>query len=306
LIGMVAIYTFSGRIDDFRRRDIVFGGGIILFKRVPELLRLGEFVRSEARAVFEPWDPVRAHDHLDRDDYLARVEKFQRSMTNSPRVKHEFAGLLAGLGLDLKMTGCSRFTFRVQPPASSFIDRNTASLGVHRDSWYGRDFEQTNWWTPWTPLDQGRNLRIFHRNWTNPLPNSSEGWRLAEFRKARAEVTEQNGSFQKLLAAYPSVKPLEELRESEAIELIIEPGDLLNFSTAHLHQGPANATGLSRFSGDFRTIHADDVIAGRGAPNQDSKSTGSGIMDFKRLEDGRGLTDIISQLTDAPPRSYSA
>lgn len=296
---MVAIYTLSGQMDDFRRREIVFGGGLILFKQVPELIQIGDFVRATAREVFAPYDPLCAHEHLDRDSYLASVENFQRSMTNSPRVKEAFAEIFKGLGVDLNVTGCSRVTVRVQPPQSSYLDRNTTALGVHRDSWYSQDYAQTNWWTPWFPMAQGRTLRFFHRNWTNPLPNSSEGWDLGEFRNARAEVSAKNGTFQELTEAYPPVQPVEEKESDDAIDLLLEPGDLLNFSLAHLHQGPANSTEISRFSTDIRTIHADDVICGRGAPNIDSKSTGSGITDFKILKTGRNLTDVISDLRDA-------
>src|SRR4028119_794800 len=46
---------------------------------------------------------------------------------------------------------------------------------------------------------------------------------------------------------------------------VIEPGDLLCFSGAHLHASVPNTTGVARFSAAGRTADAGDAAAGRGA-----------------------------------------
>jgi hypothetical protein len=293
---MVSVYTFSKGIEDERRREIIYNGGIILFKRLEGLVALTERVQLFAREIFSPHDPLSAHDVLDRAAYLEHVERFQRAMTNSADVKNSFADVLSALGVDNDATGYSRFAFRIQPPATSHIDRNTATLGPHRDSWYSQDYAQTNWWTPWYPLDVGRALRIHIKYWKSPLPNSSQGWNLNEFRQARSEVNARNGSFEELKSAYPPVEPLAPLDSGDAMEFVMEPGDILNFSLAHLHEGPPNITNVARFSTDFRTISAEDVVGRDLAPNIDSQSTGSAIKDFNRLSDDFALTDMVSAL----------
>ena len=290
---MVLVYTFSQGIDDERRRKIIFGGGIILFKRLEKLVALTERIQGVATEIFSPHDPLTAHEQLDRSSYLSRVENFQRKMTNCPDIKDAFAGILADLGVNNVLTGYSRFAFRIQPPADSHIDRNTATLGPHRDSWYSQDFAQTNWWTPWYPLDVGRSLRIYTKYWHTPMLNTSHGWDLDEFRQARADVIEKNGSFEEVINAYPPVLPKEALDGSDAMAFVMEPGDILNFSLAHLHEGPPNSSGISRFSTDFRTMHAHDIHRGNLAPNIDSESTGSGIGDFRRLADDQALAEIV-------------
>lgn len=290
---MVPVYTFSQGIDDERRREIIFSGGIILFKRSGKLVALTEQVQEIATEIFSPHDPLTAHEKLDRSSYLSLVEDFQRKMTNSPDIKDAFGGILADLGVNNEFTGYSRFAFRIQPPASSYIDRNTATLGPHRDSWYSQDYAQTNWWTPWYPLDVGRSLRIYTKYWHAPMPNTSRGWDLDEFRQARADATKKNGSFEEVKNAYPPVEPKETIDRSAAMDFIMEPGDILNFSLAHLHEGPPNSTGVSRFSTDFRTIHAHDIHSGDLAPNIDSESTGSGLGDFRRLADDQALAEIV-------------
>jgi len=293
---MVSVYTCSTGMPDEERRQIVYGGGLILFKNVEEVLELVPYIRELAEEAFSPHDPQIAHQSYDRQGYLERVEDFQRTVTNSPVVRDGFLSALSRLGVELDRSGFSRFTMRVQPPANSHIDRNTAALGAHRDSWYSQDFAQTNWWTPWYPLEKGRNLRFYPKYWLDPMPNSSEGWSLDEFRAARVRVTAAGGSFDEILDAYPPVRPERLLRDEEALDVMFEPGDLLNFSLAHLHQGPPNTTRLARFSTDFRTMHAHDVAEGLGAPNVDSKSTGSGIGDFKRLSDEKPLARLVHDL----------
>lgn len=290
---MVSIYTFTEGIEDELRRDIVFDGGIILFKGLSNLVALASYVQSFAEEVFS-MDPLTAHERMDRVTYLACVEQFQREMTGSDKVKRSFAEIFSSLGLDLKETGCSRFTFRVQPPESSHIDRNTAVIGPHRDSWYNANFAQTNWWTAWYPLALGRNLKFHTKYWNKPVSNTSRNWEIEEFRRVRAEITERNGTFEELLSAYPYIEPLDPIDEDEALEFVLEPGDLLNFSLAHLHDGPPNLTRHARFSSDFRTLNALDILSERGAPNIDSHSTGDATGDFQRLPDQRPLAEMIS------------
>lgn len=181
---MVSLTLISGSLLDTERRASVFGGAVIIFKQPQGLPALGERVRAWAREYLDDADPETAHERCDRGEYLQRVSALQRRVTNGPEVREEFRRVLEGVGVDLTETGHSRFTLRVQPPTESHIDRNTATLGVHRDSWYSQNYAQCNWWTPWFPLARGRALHIYPRYWSKPLKNSSEGWSLEAFRAA--------------------------------------------------------------------------------------------------------------------------
>jgi hypothetical protein len=46
-----------------------------------------------------------------------------------------------------------------------------------------------------------------------------------------------------------------------------------------------NLTSVARYSIDFRTVHYDDVVARRGAPNIDSRCTGTTMRDYMRASD---------------------
>ena len=70
-------------------------------------------------------------------------------------------------------------------------------------------------------------------------------------------------------------------------------GGLIEFSGQHMHSSVPNQTGRTRFSIDFRTMHVDDVIGGRAAPNVDARCTGSSIRDFLRASDFAPVPDEV-------------
>ncbi len=294
---MVPLLVQNGAIDDEQRRNFVFNGGLILFKNVPGVEDLGNHIRSLAEEKLDCADPTIAHRKYGFDEYASRVTELQKTVSGSSLVRETMRNSLKDLGVDLATTGHSRFTMRVQPPKESHISRNTTTLGPHRDSWYCEDYAQTNWWTPWYKLEPGRALQFYTRHWKHPVANTSPGWRLDEFRRKRAEATAAGKSFEEVVAAYPPVRVLDDLSKSPVIALIPEPGDLLCFSLAHLHEGPSNSTERCRFSTDFRTLSSDDIRRDLGAPNVDSGTSGTSIDDFQVFESGKPLREL---LPDAP------
>ncbi len=70
------------------------------------------------------------------------------------------------------------------------------------------------------------------------------------------------------------------------------------FSGAHLHSSVPNVSGKTRFSIDFRSVHLDDVIAKRGAPNVDAYCTGTTMRDYLRGSDFSHIPDDIVSLYD--------
>jgi len=83
-------------------------------------------------------------------------------------------------------------------------------------------------------------------------------------------------------------QPTEPVEVAE-LRVAIDPGDLLCFSGAHLHGGVPNRTGLARFSIETRTVDADDVAAGRGAPNVDGAAPRVAHEWFHRVADDTPL-----------------
>ena len=56
------------------------------------------------------------------------------------------------------------------------------------------------------------------------------------------------------------------------LRLVVEPGDLLCFSGAHLHASVPNSTGVARFGVEARTVDVGDVADDRSVPNVDGEA----------------------------------
>jgi hypothetical protein len=68
-----------------------------------------------------------------------------------------------------------------------------------------------------------------------------------------------------------------------------------------MHATVPNTSNRTRFSIDFRTVHLDDVVDGRGAPNIDSECTGTTLRDFLRASDSVRMSDEIAGEYDTQP-----
>jgi hypothetical protein len=83
------------------------------------------------------------------------------------------------------------------------------------------------------------------------------------------------------------------------MRIICPVGGIIIFSAAQMHSSVPNTSGRTRFSIDFRTVHLDDVVAKRGAPNIDASCTGTTLRDFLRGSDfARIPDDIVSLYND--------
>jgi hypothetical protein len=76
------------------------------------------------------------------------------------------------------------------------------------------------------------------------------------------------------------------------------PGGMILFSGAQLHETVENITDCARYSIDFRTVHIDDARARRGAPNVDSRCTGTTMRDYLRSSDLSQMPDDVVAMYD--------
>jgi hypothetical protein len=87
------------------------------------------------------------------------------------------------------------------------------------------------------------------------------------------------------------------------IRVVCPAGGILLFSGAQMHSTVPNTSGHTRFSIDFRTVHADDVLACHGAPNIDSDCTGTCMGDYLRGTDLAHFPDEVIGMYDTPPHN---
>jgi hypothetical protein len=168
--------------------------------------------------------------------------------------------------------GPEEFTAR----ASDLVAREAGTLGYHRDTWSSNVDAQTNWWTPVLPITRERTIAVYPAYWSRPLANTSASWDLRRVRE---------------MPLVP--RPSEPVDADSELRIVIEPGDLLCFSGAHLHASVPNTSGATRFSVELRTVTADDVQAGRGAPNLDAEAPRVAWRWFRGITSGGSLADLV-------------
>jgi hypothetical protein len=139
----------------------------------------------------------------------------------------------------------------------------------------------------------------FHpRYWDEPVKNGSSEYNYYEWNKTSRK--EASKHVKKDTRKQP--KPEESMELDPQIRAVTDVGGVLVFSAAHMHSTVPNTSGKTRFSIDFRTIHAGDAAAQIGAPNLDSASTGTTMRDYLRGTDLSHVPDEIVDLHDDATR----
>ena len=142
----------------------------------------------------------------------------------------------------------------------------------HRDTWYSAPPCQINWWLPIYEIESDNAMAFHPRYWTQPIQNSSAGYNYYTWNKMH-----RGQNVAKLVKEDPRPLPraTEPIELDPQVRLICPVGGVILFSGQQMHSSVPNASGVTRFSIDFRTVHLNDVVAKRGALNIDSACTGT-------------------------------
>ncbi len=273
------------RLLNDKARHRMFAGDVLVQRSVPAMGRVVEQLGHMAANAFHPQAPHLAHEHLGTADYLARLKALRRGVRQDSGVAAVFAKLLGELGADADDTFSDRLNFRLVPPLVSHQGRPADPLKPHRDTWGSGLLSQINLWAPLAPLDADATMVLYPEAWDRAIDNDSVGWDIQALRAARGAGD-----------TYPRLPTATGDIAGPAMPILIEPGDMLAFSGAHLHASRAAATGVARMSFDFRLVMLSDARADLGAPDHDHAAPHQAPEWFKRPADGLGLAKALSPL----------
>jgi hypothetical protein len=240
-----------------------------VFREVPPLLEVTGLLNGMIG------EPSAASD-------VAAIDELQRRVRSDPQVKRLFRAALEHVGLDPARSYWDSIHLRVVPPVEGDAERQIGRIGIHRDTWSSNVPQQTNWWTTIRPLSAERTIAFYPGYWSRPIANTSENWDLDAIRERR-----RTGERDEDLPIVP--EPTEPVDEDSELRIVIEPGDLLCFSGAHLHASVPNVSGETRFSVELRTVNLDDVRRDRGAPALDGRAPKIPLEWFRSMTDGSML-----------------
>ena len=112
----VSVHTISTPLDDERRGDLIYGGGLLVFKDVAplrEVARLSEGLIGEA----------------------ASIDELQARFKRDERVHGLFRAALERAGVTSERTYWDSIHLRVVPPVEDHAGVQIGRIGIHRDTW---------------------------------------------------------------------------------------------------------------------------------------------------------------------------
>ena len=283
-------------VDGRQLRDDLYSGGLVVLTRLRAVADLVTYTKAELVKLFDPYHPEEAHLHIEPDEMAKLLGRWKPSFIHSDEANELVRQIIVQAGFDPTETH-----YDVPKPRTSF-PQGHLTTGIafafpwHRDTWYSAPSQQINWWMAIYPVSSQNAMSFDTANFARPVPNSSDSFDYYQANTDRLTVAGQVG---KDVRARP--RAIENVASTDTI-ILPNPGSILLFSGANLHTSIPNTTSRARYSIDFRTVDAADVIAGKGAPMSDVECTGTAIRDFMNVSDGGAFQEAtVVQLFGAPP-----
>jgi hypothetical protein len=285
---------FNSALGDDQRRKRLYDGKIFIFEPKASSLELCRFADEMIHEAFDGLDPEKAQYGLPVEDYAGILARLKPKFIHHPKAKECLKNILEEFGCDLNKTYFDVPRMRTATSDGYLTTGIALAFHPHRDTWYSAPPCQLNWWMPIYEIDYNDALAFHPQYWNAAVKNDSKRYDYYQWNKEHRP----KASLYLKEDPRPLPRPTEEIAMEPQIRFICPPGGLLLFSGAQLHSTVPNVSGKTRFSIDFRTVHLDDVLAKRGAPNVDSACTGTSLRDFLRAADFRRIPEEAPALYD--------
>lgn len=289
---MTAVY-FDPDFSDSERRERLYNGDIVILSPTAASKALVALARDMLIPAFHPHDPRQIHKHKSPEEVAQILSELKPRFIHHPECKKLIPQMMREHGVDLEKLFFDVPRMRSAYP-SDFLSSGIAyAFHPHRDTWYSAPTCQLNWWMPIFPIEPNNAMGFYPRYFEEPVKNNSEIYNYYEWNtKNRASAAQHVKSDTR-----EQPKPQQAL-EPVTVRYLPPPGGIIIFSGAQLHETVPNTTDFARYSIDFRTVHLDDVVARRGAPNVDSRCTGTTMRDYLRATDLAHLPEELVQSYD--------
>jgi hypothetical protein len=287
---------FDAKIDDATRRARLYDGQLFVYSPRPSTVALCAFARELTEAAFAPFDPRDAQYHLPVNDYVAILARLKPQFINHPHSKELLQAVLRDFGCDPAATYFDVPRLRTMVHGDYLRAGLAYQFHPHRDTWFSAPSCQINWWLPVYEIEPENAMAFHPRYWSTPVRNSSRDYNYDVWNREGRQLAAQQVKEE----TRKQPRADEEIEAVPQVRLLCDVGGTILFSAAQMHSTVDNTSGRTRFSIDFRTVHRDDVLARRGAPNIDSDCTGTTLRDYLRATDFARLPEEIVAPLDTP------
>jgi hypothetical protein len=290
-VSMNTIYYDSVVSDDLRRQ-MLYQGQLFVYSARPSTIEFCDFSRKLIEEAFRGFDPQTAQEYIPVEKYAQILGELKPKFIHHEKSKECIQALLRELGCDIRKTYFDVPRMRSSTSGGYLTSGIAYAWHPHRDTWYSAPACQINWWIPIYGITSDNAMAFHHRYWTQAVRNDSFQYDYEEWNKHHRYAATQ------FIKEDPRPLPraTEPIELDPQVRLICPAGGIILFSGAQMHSSVPNTSGHTRFSIDFRTVHLDDVVAFRGAPNIDSACTGTTMNDYLRGNDLEHVPEEIVTL----------
>jgi len=286
---MTDVY-FDNRIDDDRRRKLLYRGGVFVYSPTENSRQLCALAREMAVEAFAPHDPREAQHALSVQQFIEILTDLKPKFIHDPRAKKLIPGVLGELGCNLDNTYFDVPRLRTSTSDQYLTSGIAYAFKPHRDTWYSTPLCQLNWWLPVYDIEPENTMAFHPIYWDRPIKNSSRDFNYQEWQSGGRKTAASHVG--------KDTRKQSEAEEPVILEpdlrIVAEPASIMIFSAAQMHSSVTNTSGLTRWSIDFRTVNVDELRDNSGAPNIDGKSSGTTIQDYLRGTDLSHVPDDIA------------
>ena len=277
---MTAIYA-DYKIDDKLRREKIYRGDLFAYQASSATKELCELARELIEEAFHPLDPETAQFELQVERYAEILAVLKPRFIHHDRCKILLPKVVESVGGDPEQTYFDIPRLRSSTSHDYLTTGIAYAFHPHRDTWYSAPHCQINWWLPVYAISSDSGMAIHPNYFASVVENTSECYNYYKWNKeSRANAASHIGKDTR-----EQPKAIQDIPLEPDVRVVTEPGGMFQFAGAHLHSSIPNQSGKTRFSIDFRTVHREDVVSRNGAPNVDSKCTGTNLRDFRRCSD---------------------
>lgn len=273
--------------DDAERRRRLYSGDVIVYSQVPEVAAFAEFTRNLIVEEFGA-DPIAVHERQSSEQLADALISFKPAFIHNPESIGHVKKITEALGCSPEELHADVPKLRTAFPAGGLSTGIAYAFQAHRDTWYAAPPQQVNWWLPVWPVAHNNAMEFYPRGFGTVVENNSELYNYYEANAWRGRIKDFSGGKDTRVHPAPSFP----LPEDEQRLCVVPPlGGVMLFSGDQLHATTPNTSSVTRYSIDFRTVHAPDVASGVGAPRADVRCQGTSLRDFRRLSDKAEFTD---------------
>ena len=272
----------------------IYNGQIVMRSPSPVSRVFVQHARDAIASAFEGLDPLTAQRSIDVEDFVDRFAPLKTTFIHDPRSRLCIRAILEEWGFDPEDTYIDVPRLRVATSDGYLTSGVAYAHHAHRDTWYSAPLSQLNWWMPIFDYASSAGMAFHPRYWSKPVRNGSSTFDYYRWNAEGRAVAKQH--IRTDTRVQPRAEEMVEL--APELRVVVRSGGLVVFSGAQLHSTCKNDSGMSRWSVDFRTVSLSDLIGRRGAPNLDSRPTGTSLRDFVRMRDFDAMPESVVRQYD--------